>query len=315
MSNRPSLTTAQYRERLKQLGKNIIPDEDYIGAEVIIRHRCLDCKEIFELRPHYLLYSKKDCPHCKPSGKYDVTNRKLSKNGNDHSIFISNFNVAHKSLFKILDVDFSQVTTRCKTCKHKFKINRYNTSKIERITCPDCGAFSGIPKQIKSTSKFRSKADIRNMYLAKLLTLAKDLNLDESTESLLHDTVEFALLGLACSEYKVYRKQANAITNWIYLKYYKVIDPKNMRGKHYHLDHIFSIKRGRTHFKKGLLNLKLICHPANLRIISAEENMNKGSRSDHSLKALKNKIATFESIYGKVIFPKDFVYNYRSNRT
>ena len=70
-----------------------------------------------------------------------------------------------------------------------------------------------------------------------------------------------------------YRNKINQDTRINYKKYYKLINPNNLkRGKHeYHLDHIYSIMSG---FKNNI-PAKYISNPYNLQMLTEFENISK----------------------------------------
>ncbi len=78
-------------------------------------------------------------------------------------------------------------------------------------------------------------------------------------------------------KYKIYREAINNLTNRIYYKNKRYINPRNLiRDKYsYHIDHIYSIIDG---FKNDI-PIDIISNPNNLRIILAKDNQIKNHRS------------------------------------
>jgi len=77
-------------------------------------------------------------------------------------------------------------------------------------------------------------------------------------------------------KYNTYRETINSLTRRIYYKYKSYINPNNYRrGKHYHLDHIYSVIDG---FENDI-PVEIISNPNNLRLIPAKENLNKNGNS------------------------------------
>lgn len=71
--------------------------------------------------------------------------------------------------------------------------------------------------------------------------------------------------------YKKYKKLVRYYSNRSYNEYREHIDPTNVRGKDWHLDHIFSIFEG---FKRNI-SPKIIGHVSNLQLISSLSNLRK----------------------------------------
>jgi CHAT domain-containing protein len=81
---------------------------------------------------------------------------------------------------------------------------------------------------------------------------------------------------------KQYAHRAHQYVETQYQRYKQIIDPENKRGKHWHLDHIYSVT-------DGFLNnvpINIISDISNLRLISDKENYTKSKSSHKSLEAL-----------------------------
>jgi len=78
----------------------------------------------------------------------------------------------------------------------------------------------------------------------------------------------------AVIDYRRYKYDSYFYMGVTYRKYCDIIDPNKKRGKNFHLDHIIPVAEG---FKRGLTP-KEISHYKNLRILTAKDNLTKGSK-------------------------------------
>jgi len=79
------------------------------------------------------------------------------------------------------------------------------------------------------------------------------------------------------NKYEKYRIEVNYLTNKSFHKYYKQINPNNLkRGKEYNIDHIYSVANG---FENNV-SVEIIANPLNLQMLPAKENISKKDRSD-----------------------------------
>lgn len=99
------------------------------------------------------------------------------------------------------------------------------------------------------------------------------------------------------------------------MDYERLVDPEGLRSYFWHTDHQFSIylgyfrysaKRGKFVPRRKPIPLQVLCHPANLKVISASENAIKGTRAAIRYGKLLRRIEEFDSIFGPVF--KDFDY-------
>ena len=92
-----------------------------------------------------------------------------------------------------------------------------------------------------------------------------------------------------------YRDIVTYYTNLVYCEYYNFINPNNLKrgSKEYHLDHIYSVTKG----LKDNIPIWVICHPCNLQMLSAFDNVSKSNRCDITLEELFSRIEDFESKY------------------
>lgn len=82
--------------------------------------------------------------------------------------------------------------------------------------------------------------------------------------------------------YIEYRHRSHQYADTQYRLYKEQLDPQGKRGKHYHLDHIYSVVEGWN----NEVPVNIISDVTNLRMISDRENYRKHMKSDKSLEAL-----------------------------
>jgi hypothetical protein len=105
--------------------------------------------------------------------------------------------------------------------------------------------------------------------------------------------------------YKTYNYQARRLTYFVFNRHKEFF--KKPRSLDWHLDNQFSIYNGFTH-ATGQLDLRLVCHPANLKIISQRQNNIKNRHSAFSLTVLKKKIKEWEEKNKIVEWPEKYRY-------
>lgn len=76
-----------------------------------------------------------------------------------------------------------------------------------------------------------------------------------------------------------YQRRVHQRSNTEYMHHIDKIDPNRLRGKDFHLDHVYSKFDG---FNNSV-PVEVISHWSNLRIISAKENLSKNRHSDKTL--------------------------------
>ena len=115
--------------------------------------------------------------------------------------------------------------------------------------------------------------------------------------------------------FKEYTRAVRALTYVLMYDYQRLVDPDGLKSHQWHADHQFSIYLGFYRFSKRLnsyvprtrpIPLQVICHPANLKIISASENAVKGHAAAVSYGKLLRRIEEFDSLFGPVF--EDFDY-------
>lgn len=100
-----------------------------------------------------------------------------------------------------------------------------------------------------------------------------------------------------------YNRKIKKFTGYVYRAYKDIIDPKRLRGSEYHLDHRLSKSHAYSKYDTPL-PLRVVCHPMNLKVVTARENLTKNHKSTLTLSALKRRIKKFDSEYGPLVFPK-----------
>lgn len=102
--------------------------------------------------------------------------------------------------------------------------------------------------------------------------------------------------------YGRYSHKIRHYTNVIYKRYSKLLDPTGLRGIDFHIDHKLSVYDAYNSVDRPI-PWQLICHPANLELLSNDENYLKGSRSSFSPKQLLKAIKVFDRTHGTVFLP------------
>lgn len=98
---------------------------------------------------------------------------------------------------------------------------------------------------------------------------------------------------------KKYRREVRNVSNVVFNKWKHVVDPKNLRSKGYHLDHMLSVRDASFRYTKPL-RIRLVSHPANFEMLTGLQNRSKNSKSTLTLTQLKRRIRLFEDKYGPV---------------
>jgi len=88
------------------------------------------------------------------------------------------------------------------------------------------------------------------------------------------------------SDFKKYKMRVNKLTKITYRRYKNIIDPGNLRGREYHVDHRYSIIQG---FFENI-EPEIISSPFNLEIKSSYDNCSKQGKCDITIKELLEKI-------------------------
>ena len=83
-------------------------------------------------------------------------------------------------------------------------------------------------------------------------------------------------------DYRQYEHRVQYITDCIYQEHKATLDPEGLRGKGYHIDHIYSKYDG----FHNQVPPKMLCHPSNLQLLPESVNVRKHIRSDKTLDEL-----------------------------
>lgn len=112
-------------------------------------------------------------------------------------------------------------------------------------------------------------------------------------------------LSRDCSSYEKYAYAVYKLTSIVAYQFSHAMNNLDLRSYDFHLDHRYSIRAGffKSDFetpRRKPMPLRFMCHPANLRILSALDNINKGADCDFSFQELKRRIQKFENKHGVV---------------
>jgi len=91
------------------------------------------------------------------------------------------------------------------------------------------------------------------------------------------------------------------LTNLVYARYSEIINPRNLARGLYHVDHIFSIRDyyyNSTGLQRPVTRLEL-CHPANLQMLQARENIKKNKSSWITATELRKRIRAWNKLHGR----------------
>lgn len=97
-----------------------------------------------------------------------------------------------------------------------------------------------------------------------------------------------------------FRSHVKVLTSFMLATYSKQINPKGLSfGTVNHLDHCYSIHQTfhNPAKLKNPINIWELCHPANLRVITAKENMTKHKKILFSAKELRRRIDVWNMTY------------------
>lgn len=153
--------------------------------------------------------------------------------------------------------------------------------------------------QIRDITGVPATTVVRVLKSLGVLREANELSAARKTDTLLQ--------GSKADAWGTYLRVSNIVTRLVMRSYCDIIDPKNLRSAAFHLDHMVSRYDGFSRYSKPV-DLRLICHPANLKIVSSKENLVKNKKSSLSISRLKRRIRKFESTHGVVQFPDNYEY-------
>lgn len=115
------------------------------------------------------------------------------------------------------------------------------------------------------------------------------------------------LKGSDTSPWEKYKALSGHLSNFVRLAYSDILDPDGKWGVEWHLDHMLSKYDGFNKYSKPV-DLRIVCHPANLKLVPAHDNLTKNKKSSLSIQKLKKRIKRFESIHGEVVFPENLEF-------
>ena len=188
-------THEQYFKEVKQFNPNVEPLEKYIGRDKKIKHKCLVCGNIWDVRPYNILQGNK-CPECqKALGKYHV--RKT------HEEYVKELAEVNPSLECLEEYKGTNtgILHRCLECGNEWVAQPANI--LYGMTCPLCAAARQGLKRRKTSEDYRAKLRKINPHIIPI----QDYTL--SKEKILHKCLDcgrefmldpdHALQGVGCS--------------------------------------------------------------------------------------------------------------------
>lgn len=325
------ITTREYKTRLnsKFLGA-ISCLEKYSGSNSKILHKCNRCDSEYINSPFNMLSPSNKhggCPKC--SVAYTQRNMPKTKGNGE----VSEVEIRRRITEKLGSIPYkisgklgtktTIVKFRCPKCRRCYSMPMPLVMGRKYI-CIDC-----VPLTSKRGKAIRARdLVLRNSDL--VLYMYEDLSytvqqistvinvgyeflvkvfkeqgwLKDCNARRAHQhTLTLAHSGLKLKDRQSYYTLCRSITNWVYSEYQSVLDPSGLRSKDYHLDHAYSRHKGFNR-KLGPLPLTLLCHPANLKLISASDNLAKHKKSSLTLRELRGAVKEFNKHYGRVEFPE-----------
>lgn len=197
----------------------------------------------------------------------------------------------------LIDLGKKVVATKPKTIKRLY----LSGMNIEQIAEHFGISINTIAAHIREQSYRRTAAESAAVAFKADRRNGKIHN-QSATERLLSVKIE----GL---ELERYRHAVKKMTTNVMFRFGHLIDPEKVRSPEFHVDHMFSVTDGWSKLCKASrtfeqrqhpVPLRIICHPANLRMLTNSQNVHKGGRSALTLKELEFEIAKFESLHGEV---------------
>ncbi len=155
-------------------------------------------------------------------------------------------------------------------------LQKMKNTSIERYGVPNASSAAFVKDKRKQKALDKYGVDNVSKSEPIRLTLSKQKT-DYWDE--IYSGKKFTVTGLTRIAYS-HRCQQYANTQ--YQRYKRLLDPEEKRGKHWHLDHIYSIT-------DGFLNdvpINIISDVSNLRLISDKDNYKKHKRSEKTLAEL-----------------------------
>jgi hypothetical protein len=181
----------------------------------------------------------------------------------------------------------------CKMCNNSVTYNiakkEYHTYCSQRCSTYDMKTLIGAenPSQLNSVKEKKKQKSIEiygvdNVSKSQKIKDLISIKRKDYWENLFNTLIEnFNFKDLELTE-KEYNRLVHRISNWMYKNNSNEIDPNNLRGKDYHLDHKVSIKYGYI----NNISPKIIGDITNLELLSSKDNISKNYRNSISINTL-----------------------------
>ena len=185
------------------------------------------------------------------------------------------------------------VRPTCKMCSNTTTFSRhrtYHTYCSQKCGMLDMKSLIGVNNasqlvsvKAKKVTSSLAKYGVDNV--SKSTTIKNQLSIIRHAYwDNIYQNKQYTLDGLSKQDYN---KEILKLSEYQYRKYKHLVDPFDMRGPTYHLDHIYS----RYHGFINDIPVNIIADISNLRILSASDNLKK-SKSSH-----KSIIELYEDYY------------------
>lgn len=134
-SNRYTMSTLEYKEKLQKVKPNIEVIEQYVNLKTKIKHKCKICEYEWCTRPDNLLYNVNGCPNC-GKRRTDWTTEEIQKRVQELHPNIK--------MFGEYNCTADYLTFYCEKCENSW------TAKVNNILngkgCPHCSKSIGEKK-------------------------------------------------------------------------------------------------------------------------------------------------------------------------
>lgn len=173
--------------------------------------------------------------------------------------------------YKVIPHRVEKSKTCSRKCAQKYAARKQKTNRVELI-CLNCNKEYEVNNYLKNISKFCSRKCIDEY--------KKKSQIGEGNPNF----GNYKYTEEQYNEWMKYRQAARSKSYRIYKKFKDIINPLNLKlGKRaYHLDHKYSIHDG-FHNK---VPVSLISGLKNLQILSYQENLRKGTKSEIEINEL-----------------------------
>lgn len=173
----------------------------------------------------------------------------------------------------------------CKKCNNTtiFRTNKYIDYCSNVCAMSDMPIKLGIANTSQLASvKAKKKKSSMEKYGVDNVSKSKEVKAKLSSQRSLYWENIYGDRDTHYKQRKEYNHICRLLTERQYKKYRDIIDPTNLRGHDWHLDHIYSISDGYL----NNISSDIIAHHTNLRIISSTDNLKKSSKSHKTLNEL-----------------------------